>query len=292
MTEAISQHPLQQPKCRSESLRHSSGLETLRIMISTRPQFLVQLIQALLASRGSKDINKGDPHGWTPLMCAARERHSGATRVLLDNGAKLSIEGRGGVTALLLSSEQGHSAVTKILTDAGADPAAALSRDRSTPLHLAATGGHSEVMRAPIEAGACSNSRRLDGATPLYLAAGSGHLDATKILLHAEADPMLTAGVYTSWKIFVPLDEEAGNGHTEVVRELLQRSGLKGCGGAGGRVVSLATRHTHVDAMALLMDAGLVDTGEALIVAASFGRLVSAKFLLERQRCNARGEEK
>lgn len=253
-------------------------------------------IRALLAS-SMIDVNLGDPNGWTPLMCAAHQGHSTAARILLSNGANVSPEGDGDSTALLFAAENGHAAVTKILLDTGAaDPVAARACDGSTPLHLAAAGGHSEVMRALIEAGAgaSSNSRRLDGATPLYLSAESGHLGATKILLRAGADPTLPAAVKTSWKTFVPLDEAAGNGHTEVVRELLQRFGLKGCGGASGGIdaLSMAARHTQVDTMEMLTDAGLIDNGEALIIAASFGRFVSAKFLLKKWRgCRTRGEE-
>lgn len=126
----------------------------------------------------------------------------------------------------------------------------------------------------------------MDRATPLYLSAESGHLGATKILLRAEAEPTLTAAVKTSWKTFVPLDEAAGNGHTEVVRELLPHFGLKGCGGESGGIdaLSMAARNTQVDTIKMLTDAGLVDNGEALIIAASFSHFEPAKFLLKKRR--------
>ena len=109
-------------------------------------------------------------------------------------------------------------------------------------------------------------------------------MDATKLLLRAGANPLLT---YTnpSGEVFVPLDEAALNGHLEVVRELVQEHGIKGCGGACGGVNALraAAQRQYLEIMSVLTNAGVVDTGIALITAVDCGRESSVKFLLQRK---------
>lgn len=74
--------------------------------------------------------------------------------------------------------------MTELLMQAGADVAAKTSTSApmagSAPINGAAGGGHSEVVRVLIEAGANSNSHRLNGATPLYSAGQRGHVGTIK----------------------------------------------------------------------------------------------------------------
>lgn len=71
-----------------------------------------------------------------------------------------------------------------------------------------------------------------------------------------------------------------------MVRELIQQVGIEGCGGGSGGVIALvvATAEGHVDVMSILVDAGVVDTGEALSMAAGYGWEASVKFLLQQRR--------
>ncbi len=234
-----------------------------------------------LLSTGSINIDHGDPVGMTPLMIASLNGYSRIVGILLEKGANVSIVDGDGRTALHEAAQGGHLAVSKVLVKAGADLEAAISSTGSTPLHLAAMNGHSEVVSALIEAGANLNSRRLDRSTPLYVAAFEGRVGVVKVLLRAKADPLITRANPAGGH-FVPLGAAAQNGHLEVVRELIRQVGIEGCGGPSGGVdaLRLAGQAQHVDIMAALTDAGVVDTGFALLMAAGLGREASVKFLL------------
>ncbi|CAM9295943.1 unnamed protein product [Scytosiphon promiscuus] len=237
-----------------------------------------------LLSKGSIDIDQGDPHGFTPLMCAAVNGYSGVVRALLNKGADVTIVSSEGATALHASAQDGHVTVTKMLVEAGAY-LEARSPQGATPLHMAAANGHSRVMRVLIEAGADPNCSRWDGATPIYSAGFKGYIDAVRVLLRAKADPACPK-VELTGKTFVTLDMAAQNGHPEVVLELIQQVGIKACGGASGGVRALcqAGQQNHMGIMTMLADAGVVDSGEALAVAAGWGREEAVKFLLQQHR--------
>ncbi len=249
-----------------------------------------------LLSDGSIHIDQGNMNGGTPLMIASFKGHSGAVRILLKKGANVSIPADYGLTALHISAKQGHLAVSRMLVEAGADLEAATSDLGDTPLHMAAERGHHEVMSMLIEAGANPDHRRWEGATPLFMAAQNGHTKAVKVLLRAKADPLLpsassTAQHWTSSRAqhIVPLDVAAKIGNSEVVRELLQKVGIEGCGGVGGGVYALclATTEQHLDIMALLTDAGVVDNGISLAAATEGGQETSVKFLLQQNKGDA-----
>ncbi|CAM9585269.1 unnamed protein product, partial [Ectocarpus fasciculatus] len=228
--------------------------------------------RAILSS-GAFDINQGDPEGITPLMLASLEGYAHIVKILLDNGANVSIVASDSGTALNVAAQNGHAAVAKILVDAGSDIEGQTS-DGCTPLHVAAYEGHPEVMRVLIEAGANPNSRISDGSTPMYSAAFKGHTEAVRILIRAKASPRFVV-TSPSGNRFVPLDMAAQYGHSGVVRELLREHGIKGCAGvtAGVRALRGAAQQQHVGVMAMLAEAGVADTGgQALVVAAEFGR--------------------
>eukprot|EP00903_Cladosiphon_okamuranus_P012099 g11354.t1 len=237
-----------------------------------------------LLSRGSIDVNQLNEGGWTPLIVAAMRGSSRVARILLDRGADVSITEDRGNTALHLCSANGHLSVAVDLMKAGADLEVKAS-DGWTPLHLAARGGYSEVTAALIEAGACVDCRIPTGATPLYLAAWKGHWDTVRNLLHAGANPLAMDTIDRDAPI--PLDVAAGKGHSEVVHELLQQVGIKGCGGDSGGVDALcaaAVKAQHLGIMAMLTNAGVVDTGKALMGAVGGVREASVKFLLQQRR--------
>ncbi|CAM9334115.1 unnamed protein product [Ectocarpus fasciculatus] len=220
----------------------------------------------------------------SPLMFAAEKGSSSVVKILLKYGASVSIKENSGFTALHLSSQHGHPAVTRLLAAAGAS-LEAVNKRHCTPLHLAAQRGQWKAMTALIEAGANVNSRMLDGATPLLIASTQGDKDAMKVLLRAKADPQLQRTA-TSGNTCVPLDILARRGDTDAVRELIRHVDIEGCGGPSRGVDALtpAARDKHVDIVVMLTDAGVVDTGGALIAAADYGGVVSVKHLLQRQR--------
>lgn len=135
------------------------------------------------------------------------------------------------------------------------------------------------MTRLLIEVGADPNRRTPHGETALYLAASNGHTETVIELLRGNADALLTTGVFT------PMEVAAGKGHSETVLELIQRLGMAGCGGASRGVDALnyAGQRQHVDTMAVLTNAGVVDTGAALSGTVGHGSERSVLFLLRQQ---------
>lgn len=236
-----------------------------------------------LLSGGSIDINQGSPRGWTALMYAALAGQSHIVRVLLNKGAESSIVNDDGVTALLISAHRGDVVTVKMLLKSGADIAVTDPRG-SGVLHLAAGNGHWEVMRVLIEAGANIDSRKSDGETPLYLAAKRGYVGVITGLLGFKADPLLTTA--SEGADFIAVEVAAAAGHTGVVQELVRKLGIGGCGGKsrGEYALRCAVAEHHLDIMAILLNAGVVDTGATLSAAARLGSVASVKFLLQRQK--------
>ncbi|CAN0321645.1 unnamed protein product, partial [Ectocarpus sp. 13 AM-2016] len=239
---------------------------------------------AAILSSGLININQGDPDGWTPLMVASQRGYTRIVRILLKEGANVLIVADLGFTALLTCAQYGNLAVCKMLVNAGADLEAATSTNGSRPLHLAADKGHAAVIKALIEAGANLDSRRFDRATPLYIASERGHVEAVRAFLRAKANPLLIR-LNASRDRFVPLDAAAGKGRSLVVRELLGQLGIDGCGGPsrGAHALYHAAKEQFVGTMAVLADAGVVDTGIALLGAIKENREGSIKFLLRQQ---------
>lgn len=133
-----------------------------------------------------------------------------------------------------------------------------------------------------IGTGANPNSRRLDGETPMYMAAENGRLEAVRELFRAKADPRLVK-TNQEGDTFAPLETAAEYGHLSVVREMIQQVGIEGCGGetAGVDALFAAAKASHLDIMATLMDAGVVDSGMALTCAGQEGKEAAIKFLLQ-----------
>ena len=216
-------------------------------------------------------------------MFAAREGHSRVVRILLTRKANVSIEKDGGCTALHMSAEFGHLSVTVDLIKACAELDAKKSFRGRTPLHFAAYHGHSPVIAALIKAGADVDSRDKTGVTPLWVAASVGP-DATTELLRAKANPLLSAKISEGFDQ-LPLDVAAHEGHARVVHELISQVGIEGCAGASGGVGALqaATMAQHLDIMAMLMDAGVADSGRLLRMAAGRGLVAIVKLLLQQR---------
>lgn len=193
----------------------------------------------------------------------------------------MSRVGDEGITALHMSAGTGNLAITEMLITAGANLEARASG--KTPLHAAVLGGHLDVMRAMIEAGVNVDSRFPSGATALFSAASDVYNGRCRGSPWCRREPQEHYIVGGRIFPFVRLDAAAECGHTNVVLRMIGQLGIEGCGGASRGALSLyqAAKNQHVDVMAILVGAGVVDNGEALIGAAACGREASVKFLLQ-----------
>ena len=95
-----------------------------------------------------------------------------------------------GFTALHLAAFFGRPDAVRLLLDRGADPNLwATGGLRVQPLHSAVAGGHEEVARMLVEAGAAIDTAQRDGYTPLMGAAQNGLAGTVDLLLARGADP-------------------------------------------------------------------------------------------------------
>jgi ankyrin repeat protein len=110
--------------------------------------------------------------------------------------------------------------MTHLISNLGHKPELvnAYSEDGYQPLGLAAYFGHEQVVEYLIKAGAEVNSpsKNALGVTPLQSAVAGGHLEITRLLLTAGASPNVRErGGYT------PLHTAAHNGDVEIVHSLI-----------------------------------------------------------------------
>ncbi|XP_047022187.1 poly [ADP-ribose] polymerase tankyrase isoform X1 [Helicoverpa zea] len=121
------------------------------------------------------------------LLLAAR---AGDTQLVLDlmaKGAPFTTDWLG-TSPLHLAAGGGHAATCAVLLRAGLTRDARTKVER-TALHLAAAAGHAAAARLLLDAGAAPDARDLLRMTPLHWAAQHGHAAAARELLRAGADP-------------------------------------------------------------------------------------------------------
>ncbi|XP_047481784.1 ankyrin-3-like isoform X2 [Penaeus chinensis] len=82
---------------------------------------------------------------------------------------------------LHLAAEGGHADIVKFLLRSGAQ-AEAENYEGMTPLHLASWGGHAEVIKVLLGGGAKGDARTKEGMTAVHLASMGGHVSSMEAL--------------------------------------------------------------------------------------------------------------
>jgi hypothetical protein len=119
-----------------------------------------------------------------------------------------------------------------------------------TPLHYAASAGHSEVGKLLLENGAILDFRDAEGATPLYFAAYFGRTEMAAFLLDRGADPNAC-----NQANYTPLHMAAERGHLPVVEALLGHGGDPNFAARNGDTpLSGAETNGHPDIVSLLRE--------------------------------------
>jgi ankyrin repeat protein len=166
----------------------------------------VDVIDVLIRARA--DIDAFSVNG-SPLASAVRKRAGAAVKMLIARGAELQ-SGSGDVP-LYIAADSGAEEITKLLLDGGADVNVDGAFGRR-PLHQAARHGHLAIVRMLLAAKADPNVKSMDEQTPLHTAASEGRLESIKLLLAAGASP--TARDRNG---ATPLDLAERGGHQPVV---------------------------------------------------------------------------
>ena len=134
------------------------------------------------------DPNTPTEKGEPALVFAVR---SGAPKtvafLLKQPGIQLDATNTADETALMLAANANDLASANLLIEAGAS----VNRPNWTPLHYAASKGHTEMMRLLIDNDAYIDSESSNGTTPLMMAAYYATPKAVKLMLEEGADPTL-----------------------------------------------------------------------------------------------------
>jgi ankyrin repeat protein len=150
-----------------------------------------------------------DKKNLSPLMTAMYFHEFEIAQLLLDR-----------MVALTVFEAAATGKLVHLISNLGHKPELvnAYSEDGFQPLGLAAYFGKSEAVKYLIKAGAEVNSPSKNSlrVTPLQSAVAGGHLEITRLLLEAGASPNVREqGGYT------PLHTAAQNGAVEIVRSLI-----------------------------------------------------------------------
>ncbi|MGB7872945.1 MAG: ankyrin repeat domain-containing protein [Anaerolineales bacterium] len=145
----------------------------------------------------------------SPLLTAVYYHEFEIAELLLDRMVKLTVY-----------EAAATGKMTHLISNLGHKPELvnAYSEDGYQPIGLAAYFGHEKVVEYLIKAGAEVNSpsKNALGVTPLQSAVAGGHLEIIRLLLTAGASPNVReGGGYT------PLHTAAYNGDAEIVRNLI-----------------------------------------------------------------------
>ena len=127
------------------------------------------------------------------------------------------------------------------------------SSARSTPLCLAARGGHEEVVQILLDCGAECNKTDTDGYTPLHMAVRFGHKDVVKELLDRGAEPNIPDAI----PLYTPLHTAARFDYIDVAKMLLDAgANIDKKDLLGQTPLFSAASYGHRDLAVLLLDAG------------------------------------
>ncbi|KAL1914623.1 uncharacterized protein VTP21DRAFT_8154 [Calcarisporiella thermophila] len=174
-------------------------------------------VMRILLDHCSANMNVKDKCGSTPVLEAARGEHIGSVKFLLERyNADVNIKNNHGESVLHLASGSGHTELVKLLVkEYGADAKAKAGVGRVQfcdvgkskypelmeevmvacgaysefrlgwmPIHFAATGGHTEIVKFLLEIGNIdAKAKDIRGQSLLHLAARGGHMEVANLLL-------------------------------------------------------------------------------------------------------------
>lgn len=129
-----------------------------------------------------------------PVLMAARLNDDLTLGILLAAGADPNRYDGAGFTPMSWAARHGNLFMANDLLLAGAGANAQEHFNHTSPLHMAAREGHTDILRLLIKAGADIDFKNALGDTPLHSAARYGHAEAVKRLVEAGANPAATDG--------------------------------------------------------------------------------------------------
>lgn len=145
------------------------------------------VVQELLVAGVNPNIKEVD-RGPAVVMAATERSYKALKQLIAAPHTNLEATNDRGATALMVVAAQGRIEVVRALLDRGARVNA---EDRGGPLHAAARAGHADVVEVLIEQDAAINAVDEAGRTPMILAARFGQFSAYEAIVKAGADPTI-----------------------------------------------------------------------------------------------------
>jgi len=134
------------------------------------------------------DPNTPTEKGEPALVFAVRSgAHKSVAFLLKQPGIQVDATNTADETALMLAANANDLVSANLLIEAGAS----VNRPNWTPLHYAASKGHTAMMRLLIDNDAYIDAESPNGTTPLMMAAYYASPMAVKLMLEEGADPNL-----------------------------------------------------------------------------------------------------
>lgn len=145
----------------------------------------------------------------TIFEAAATGKINYVIRLLARDPELVNAYAEGGFQPLGLACFFGHYDTAEYLARAGASlNSPSRNNLKAAPVHSAAAGGHSKIVRMLLDLGADPNVREQGGYTPLHAAAQNGDMDTIRTLLLGGADLTLKDN---NGKLALDLAMEAGH---------------------------------------------------------------------------------
>ncbi|KAF4471395.1 ankyrin 1 [Fusarium albosuccineum] len=159
-------------------------------------------------------------------------------------------------TPLSQASYNCHPKTVRVLVKHGADMSFQSRWDRN-PLHLAAVGGHTEVVRVLVEGGKADISAKSDqDFTPTYLAAVFGNHKALELLLNLGGDPNMGLSPDNKDNGWSPLVVTAEDNFERCIQLLLDHGAHPDMASPTGTALKAAATRGHLKVCDMLLAAG------------------------------------
>ena len=150
----------------------------------------VKLVRSLL-QRGFDPNTVEEERGETGLIIAVREDANKVFELLLNTkDVNLDARARNGDSALMIAAYKGKYDAVKTLLDKGAEP----NQTGWAALHYAAAIGNNPIVQLLLDHSAYIDAESPNQTTPIMMAARGGHILTVKLLLDEGADLTLKNG--------------------------------------------------------------------------------------------------
>ncbi|XP_067653167.1 putative ankyrin repeat protein RF_0381 [Haliotis asinina] len=211
-------------------------------------QYILSLSVVDINSRGRKDM--------TPVMMAVGKGHQEVVKLLVGQGASVSLQDNRGNNILHIACRGGHVEMVKYVLSQSMADINSRGWKTFTPVMVAAGKGRKEVVEFLVSKGADINTSNRAGKNILHLACRAENVELVKYILSKNMADINSRDK----KQMTPILIAAMEGHEEVV-QLLVNEGAKVSlrDKKANNILHLACRGGHVEVVKYILSQNMVD---------------------------------